>query len=351
MGGVRLMGVAEDDPVVTSFAATFGLRVRRRADLLDDPEVDAVLVHSTSREMVDHAVAALEAGKAVLVEKPGGRDEADLHRLVRATERTGGVCQIGYTFGFSDTVALTGTVLRRGLLGSVHQVRVHGGSSLGEAGTDHLNRPGDLGGAFFVIGCHQVDLVVRQFGMPAAVNAVVVRLPASIPGAHREDVAAAVFHYPDRVVTLDFSAWDPLPWFESWEMSVYGTDGVLHSGLLPHRSRLYLSRPGGGLPAGWSSWRDPEPQPWSGGRTPYSPEMPEIAHSALFDRECAAFVAAARGLRPTAASARHGLDVVRCLAAGYRSAAQGGAPVHLRPEQHLGAHPVDAVSSSRAATA
>jgi hypothetical protein len=39
------------------------------------------------------------------------------------------------------------------MLGEVLQVRLHGGCSLDEAATSHLNQPDDIGGAFFVMGC------------------------------------------------------------------------------------------------------------------------------------------------------------------------------------------------------
>jgi threonine dehydrogenase-like Zn-dependent dehydrogenase len=56
--------------------------------------------------------------------------------------------------------------------------------------------------------------------------------------------AVAVFGYHDKVVSFDFSSWDPLPWVESWQISFYGTEGILHSRPLPANCDLFLKENG-----------------------------------------------------------------------------------------------------------
>jgi predicted dehydrogenase len=69
-------------------------------------------------------------------------------------------------------------VLETGILGRVLQVRLHGGYSLDEAATSHLNQPDDIGGAFFVIGCHLIDLLIHHLGMPDSANAKIPKFGA-----------------------------------------------------------------------------------------------------------------------------------------------------------------------------
>ena len=52
--------------------------------LLFECTITAVLVHSKSKDMVPLALRVLDAGKAVLVEKPGGAALADLRQLAEA---------------------------------------------------------------------------------------------------------------------------------------------------------------------------------------------------------------------------------------------------------------------------
>jgi predicted dehydrogenase len=174
---IPILGAWDDDPVIEPFTKQFEIPNRSLDELLADPDISVILIHSKSHSMVPLAVAALRAGKAVLVEKPGGKNPADLETLVRVVQETDGICQVGYSYRFSLAVRMTEEILGRGVLGQIHQVRIHGGCSLGEAATSHLNQPDDIGGAFFVIGCHLVDLLVHHLGMPATVNAKIPKFP------------------------------------------------------------------------------------------------------------------------------------------------------------------------------
>jgi predicted dehydrogenase len=339
--GVAIRGAADDHPVVVPFAAHFEIQRRRTDEILADPAIDAVLIHSKSQEMQTLAAAALRAGKAVLVEKPAGRSVADLDLLASTVAETGGICQVGYNFRFSQAVEKTDAVLEAQLLGDVVQARAHGACSLDEAATSHLNQPDDMGGALWVIGCHIVDLLLHHFGMPDVVNARVPKFDGLRDPAFREDAASATLTYRDKLIALDFMSWDPLPWQESWELSVYGTDGVLHSGVLPAHTRLFLRRPRTGQQAGWTSWRQTSfPIAWAATPTAYTPELAEIANTELFEREAQAFLAAIRGDAPVVIDVTHARDIARVIEACYASSQAAGAAIALaqsppdQPEDH-----------------
>jgi predicted dehydrogenase len=330
--GVAVLGAADDHPVVEPFVRHFDMPRRSAQEILEDDAIGAVLIHAKSEQMHTLAAAALRAGKAVLVEKPAGRTVADLQLLADAVAETGGVCQVGYNFRFSHAVDRIDAVLGDGLLGDVVQARAHGACSLDEAATSHLNQPGDMGGALWVIGSHIVDLLVHHFGLPQAVNARVAKFDGLADPAYREDAASATLVYADKLVTLDFMSWDPLPWQETWDLSIYGTEGVLHAGVLPARTRLYLRDEHAGLPAGWTTWRQTSfPVPWAATPTEYTPELAEIANSELFEREVGAFLGAVRGDAAVPITAAHALDIARVIDACYASSAVDGAQVALSP--------------------
>jgi predicted dehydrogenase len=126
------------------------------------------------------------------------------------------------------------------MLGRVLQVRLHGGYSLDEAATWHLNQPDDIGGAFFVIGCHLIDLLIHHLGMPDSANAKIPKFGGLFGPGSREDAGIVVFENSNKIVSFDFSSWDPLPWVESWEISFYGDEGVLDARPLPATCELFL---------------------------------------------------------------------------------------------------------------
>jgi predicted dehydrogenase len=209
---------------------------------------------------------------------------------------------------------------------------VHGACSLDEAATSHINQPGDMGGALWVIGSHVVDLIVHHFGVPAAINARVPKFGGIFDPGFREDAATASLLYDDLIVSLDFMSWDPLPWVESWDISIYGTKGILHACPLPSSWRLFLAEPAGGLPAGWSRWNQESfPIAWAATQTNYSPELAEIKNDELFEREVAAFLATVRGAEAIGATAADARDVARVIDACYASSRDEGGAVELTP--------------------
>src|SRR5260221_1970034 len=157
---IPILGAWDDDPVIEPFTQKFEIPIRPLEAILEDGNVKVVLVHSHSNSMVPLATAALRAGKAVLVEKPGGKSQEDLEALVRVVEETDGVCQVGYCYRFSEAVRVADEVLDTGILGKVLQVRVHGGCSLDEAATSHLNQPDDIGGGVFFFFCSPIGVIL-----------------------------------------------------------------------------------------------------------------------------------------------------------------------------------------------
>lgn len=326
-----ILGVWDDDPVVEPFAQKFEIPIRPVRAILEDGNIKVVLIHSRSDSMVSLASAALHAGKAVLVEKPGGKSQEDLEALVHVVEETKGICQVGYCYRFSEAVLIADEVLETGILGKVLQVRVHGGCSLEEAATSHLNQPDDIGGAFFVIGCHLIDLLVHHLGMPISVNAKVPKFDGVFGPESREDAGIALFEYANQIVSFDFSSWDPLPWAESWVLSFYGSEGVLHTRPLPSTCRLFLKEAKSRFNAGWTVWNETSfPVAWASDKTAYSPELAEIGNLNYFRREIESFVAAAVGARPVEISAAHASNVLKLIAACYASSVQGGKEVRFR---------------------
>ncbi|NTB87600.1 oxidoreductase [Agrobacterium tumefaciens] len=327
MPGARLMGAYDDSPLLAPFVDALGLEARTKEAILGDPNVHAVLVHSKSHSMATLAVEALEAGKAVLCEKPAGRGSADTARIAEAVERTGGLFQVGYCWRFAPSVDKMQEVLSSGRLGKVLQVRAHAGCSHNEAATPHMNQPGDIGGAMFVIACHLIDRLLLHFGVPQSVNARITKFASAFGSDSREDAGGAILNYADKLVTVDFMSWDPLSWTESWDLSAYGTEGVMHSCPLPSSYKIYDSGKNG-FEQGWTEWRETSfPEIWATKKTVYSPDIAEIGNPIYFDREAAAFAGSLRSGAASVVSATQAHNVNQLLEALFKSSALSGAEV------------------------
>lgn len=327
---VEIVGAADDDgSALRAFCEEVGATPRSVEDILADPDVDAVVVHSKSYRMAAIGIAAIEAGKHVLVEKPGGADLSDLRSLARAHAANDRVVRVGYNFHFSPAVDKTLAQLSEGAIGAVSLVRGHGACSRQEHLSAHLNQPADMAGGLWVIGCHTLHLMVELLGRPEAVRASVEKFATLSSDASREDVASLTLLYPDKLATFDFTVHEDCEWFESSEVTLYGTEGQLTMGILPGRVSM-LRVDDDRRRAGWSEWSEGRfTTPWGGDESTFS-ELPQIGNRFFFDAEVHEFVAAIRGdehdggVPPATA-----LDVALVVAAALRSAERDGARVVL----------------------
>lgn len=330
LANARMLGAWDDSPLLQPFTQAMGIEPRSKQEILDDPNVHAVYIHSKSYRMADLSIEALEAGKAVLCEKPAGRHSADARRIVEAVQRTGGALQVGYCWRFSPSVDKMQEVLKSGRLGKVLQVRAHGGCSHDEAGTTHMNQPEDIGGAMFVISCHLFDRVIHHFGMPLSVNARITKFPGAFGDTSREDAAGAVLNYADKIVVVDFFSWDPLPWLEAWDITAYGTEGMMSSRPSPSSYKIYDKGTKEGFREGWTEWSETSfPINWASKKTVYSPELAEIGNPVFFDRELAAFSHSVRTGAPIVIPATQALNISTLIEALFASSRAAGAEVQL----------------------
>lgn len=79
--GLRLKYVVDPRPATAAFAAQYGAGMATLEQALADPAIGGVLICSTTDQHLGHALAAVEAGKAVFCEKP---IDLDLQKVLAA---------------------------------------------------------------------------------------------------------------------------------------------------------------------------------------------------------------------------------------------------------------------------
>ena len=98
-------------------------RVRTTTDtdaLIADPEVDAVVIATPVDRHFELAMAALEAGKHVLVEKPIASSSEQAARLVEEAQRRNLVLMVDHTFVYTGAVQKIRDLTRDGDLGDLY---------------------------------------------------------------------------------------------------------------------------------------------------------------------------------------------------------------------------------------
>jgi 1,5-anhydro-D-fructose reductase (1,5-anhydro-D-mannitol-forming) len=213
-----------------AFAARHGAR-RTHADaqaLIADPEVDAVYVATPVDSHASLTVAALEAGKAVLVEKPMARTVAESEAMVDAARRTGRPLLVCFYQRINPRHREARRLVETGAIGRPTAARVaFSGRSRPRPGAWRFDPRRAGGGVFADQGSHAVDLlryVLADDVETAAALSDTLAEPAAV-----EDTATALLRFTrgtHAVVTAHWSIEDPSPQRTS-VLEVSGTEGTL----------------------------------------------------------------------------------------------------------------------------
>ena len=125
-------------------------------DVLSDPQVGCVFITTSNEAHAELAIAALNAGKAVLCEKPMATTLDDARAMVECAEATGGFLQIGFELRYSRLYSTVKDWIDNGLLGDVVNTQC---TYIGSAWEKNTWRPAGLGGGMFGEKLsHYVDL-------------------------------------------------------------------------------------------------------------------------------------------------------------------------------------------------
>lgn len=91
-------------------------------ELLARDDIDAVAIATPAGTHAALALAALDAGKHVVVEKPIASTSADARRMIERAEERGRVLMVDHTFCYTPTVLKIRDLVASGAIGDVHFV-------------------------------------------------------------------------------------------------------------------------------------------------------------------------------------------------------------------------------------
>ncbi|MCJ2188703.1 oxidoreductase [Novosphingobium beihaiensis] len=309
--GMELRAVVSSDPGKVH-AQLPGMAVAESVDaLLAMPGIDLVIVSSPDHLHAEHAIAALSAGKHVLVDKPFATCLADARRAVEAAERAGKVLTAfqnrRWDADFLTLQRLTG----QGALGRI----VHFESHFDRWQPVVPSRWKDAreGGSWLDLGPHLVDQALVLFGKPDAITADIAALR---DGAPAPDWFHAVLHYPGMRAVLHSNK---LAADHRLRFAVHGTAGswIKHGLDTQEPAIIAGARPGDdGLGI------DPEPGVLTSAENPDQREVVPNERGA-YERFWRALGMALRGEGPNPVPAEQALDTMAVLEAGLESAAKG----------------------------
>ncbi|OHB80367.1 MAG: hypothetical protein A2V98_04755 [Planctomycetes bacterium RBG_16_64_12] len=214
---------AHPDAKQTELQALQPERALTFEQMLAEPRVDAVYLATPVHLHAPQAIAALEAGKDVLVEKPMAPGAAEAAEMCRTAARTGRRLAVAYFRRFSPRFQLVREMLDRGEFGRVVLVRIAMHSwYAGHPGGWRQQRELSGGGVLSDVGVHKFDLLAWWFGMPGELIARVATL------AHDyavEDSAVLLMTFSGGAQCTASFHWSSKTWTD--EIHVVGTEARL----------------------------------------------------------------------------------------------------------------------------
>ncbi len=174
----RLMIAELGDAAAREAAQRYGYD-RWRGAVIDDPDVEVVDIAVPNDAHAEIAIAAAEAGKHVLCEKPLARTADEARAMRDAVVRAGVTHMVAFNYRRTPAVALARKLIDDGTIGAVRNFR---GTYLQDWSNDpdlplswRFRRDVAGSGALGDIGTHVIDFARYLVGEIGAVNAVAQR--------------------------------------------------------------------------------------------------------------------------------------------------------------------------------
>ena len=315
--GCVLAGLYDRDPDACRRAARRHPGAEVHADVRDliaDPRIDAVVIATPVNTHHDLTLAALRAGKHVLVEKPLAATVPEAAALVAEAERRGLVLMVDHTFVYTPAVRKIHELIAQGLIGELHyydSLRIN----LGLFQSD-VNVVWDL-------AVH--DLSILNYLLDEAPVSISAQAARHLPG-RPESMAFVTLVYSNGAVAHINVNW--LAPVKVRQTLIGGSrQMILYNDLEPSEKVKVYDK--GVHLVGEREQRD---QLRVGYRTG-DMWAPQLAATEALRTSVAHFVDCIEASATPITSGRNGLAIVELLDAATRSIRQGGRPIDLTPHR------------------
>lgn len=302
--GVKLAGVCDvDRSKASAIASRFGIeRVYRLDDeVFADASLDAIIICTPSYLHHDQAIAALEGGKHVLIEKPLAINPHDARKVVESAERAGKTLMIAMNNRYRPDIQALKPFATNGELGKVFLVR---GAWLNRKmrwvrPTWRHRKETAGGGAMMDLGVQTLDLAMWYLNFPKARSLMCWMHPGE--GMEVEDTAGIIVRLEDDAAISLSLSWSLVADRDRHYMRLLGTRGS--GSIQPLQVHKEIDQ--GILDV-----------------TPLTPTSGENLYTASYRDELEDFVETARGNRPSSLPTDQ-IYLMELVQLAYQSALEG----------------------------
>ncbi|PYR76091.1 MAG: gfo/Idh/MocA family oxidoreductase [Acidobacteria bacterium] len=212
-----------------SFARTFGAR-RWYADwqeLLADADIDAVYIATPVHLHAPQTLAAAEAGKHVLCEKPMALDPGECARMIDVCRANRVRLAVAYYRHFYPAIARIKALIASGAIGDPVVAQINAFERFNPP-PDHprhwlVEKARAGGGPMFDFGCHRLEVLLHVLGPVRRLTSLAANVAFD---REVEDTAVATLQFESgacATLTVTHAAQEPQD-----TLDIFGTGGSLH---------------------------------------------------------------------------------------------------------------------------
>jgi 1,5-anhydro-D-fructose reductase (1,5-anhydro-D-mannitol-forming) len=227
-------------------------------ELLQQPDIDAVIVDAPTNIHRDVMVKAARAGKHIFTEKVIAPTLKEVNEVLEAVRANGVKLTVSLPRVYHGYTLAINEVLERDLLGTVSFVRArlaHNGSTAGWLPGHFFSLEQCGGGALIDLGCHPMYLARLFLGLPTQVSAHF----GYVSGKEVEDNAVAVLQNDAGGIAVVEAGF--VTSFSPFELEVQGTEGSLQYNTMDGKLYLRSTKLGEAASKQWSERPIPADQP------------------------------------------------------------------------------------------
>ncbi len=211
------------------FAVQFGARkwYKEWRELLADEEIQAVYIATPVNLHAEQTIAAAEAGKHIMCEKPMAMNARECDAMIAAAKANNVKLGVAYYRHFYPVIHRIKDLIVSGEIGKVVIVQINSASQYnplpGEPRHWLLEKDQAGGGPMMDFGCHRIEVMLNLIGPIAKVNSITNTL---VFEREVEDTATALFEFENGAhcfLSAVHSAFEPKD-----TVDIYGSKGTLY---------------------------------------------------------------------------------------------------------------------------
>jgi predicted dehydrogenase len=228
-----------------SFAREFGVRRWHPhwQELIDDKEIDAVYIATPVHLHAEQTIAAAQAGKHVLCEKPMSMNVPECDRMIAAATQHNVRLGVAYYRHFYPVVSRICQILKSREIGTPVIAQVNAFEWF-DPEPSHprrwlLDKNLSGGGPMFDFGCHRIEVLMNLFGKVTRIRSLSGNL---VFNREVEDTATALFEFengPHATLSVTHAAREPQD-----TLHIFGSEGSIHVPALNEGSMIIKTQSG-----------------------------------------------------------------------------------------------------------